>query len=188
MKKIGAYFLQGLLYIAPLGLTIYVTYLLFMFIDGLLQSTLERYLPFSVPGLGFVLLLVIITLLGFVGQTIIARPFKLIISRVMERAPLVKVLYSSLRDLLSAFVGKERKFNRPVLVRVNTISDLEKMGFLTQSDLSELQIKDKVAVYFPHSYNFSGELFIVPSELVRPLDIPSAEAMKFIVSGGVTRV
>ncbi|MCK4699410.1 MAG: DUF502 domain-containing protein, partial [Bacteroidales bacterium] len=95
-------------------------------------------------------------------------------------------IYTSIRDLLSAFVGKEKKFNKPVLVRVNTISNLEKMGFLTQEDLSKLGIKEnKVAVYFPHSYNFSGEMFIVPVEHITPIKAPSAEVMKIIVSGGV---
>jgi uncharacterized membrane protein len=89
---------------------------------------------------------------------------------------------------MEAFVGKEKKFNQPVLVKVNLNSDLEKLGFVTQTDLSDLKIKDKVAVYFPHSYNFSGELFIVPKENITPLDVNSGELMKFIVSGGVTKV
>ena len=97
------------------------------------------------------------------------------------------MIYSAIRDLLSAFVGKEKKFNNPVLVKVNHLSNLEKLGFLTQKDLSTLGIEDgKVAVYFPHSYNFSGELFIVPVEHVRSIDISSAEYMKFIVSGGAS--
>jgi uncharacterized membrane protein len=87
--------------------------------------------------------------------------------------------------LLKAFVGKEKKFNQPVLVKVNTVSELEKVGFLTQEDLSNIGIKDKVAVYFPHSYNFSGEMFIVPSDHVKPLNMAPADAMKFVVSGGV---
>jgi uncharacterized membrane protein len=97
-------------------------------------------------------------------------------------------LYTSVNDLFAAFVGKEKRFKYPVLVKVNTISNLEKIGFITAEDLSEMKIVDKVAVYFPHSYNFSGELFIVPRELITPLDIPSSEAMKFIVSGGITKV
>ena len=105
----------------------------------------------------------------------------------MDRTPVVKLVYSSVRDLLNAFVGKEKKFNQPVLVKVNTVSELEKVGFLTQEDLSDLNILDKVAVYFPHSYNFSGELFIVPKELVRPFHMAPSEAMKFIVSGGIAR-
>ncbi|KPK87257.1 MAG: hypothetical protein AMS27_02850 [Bacteroides sp. SM23_62_1] len=187
MKKILSYFFQGLIYIAPLGITIYVIYFLFTVIDGFIRGQIDKILDVNIPGLGIVVLFVIITLLGLIGQTIIARPFKRLIQRLIDRAPLIKVIYSSIRDLLSAFVGKEKKFDQPVLVIVNTISNLEKMGFMTQEDLSDLDIKEKVAVYFPHSYNFSGELFIVPRELVRPVDIPSAEAMKFIVSGGVAK-
>jgi uncharacterized membrane protein len=89
------------------------------------------------------------------------------------------------RELLSAFFAKERKFSRPVLVRMSGAFDLEKLGFITQEDLGELGLRDKVAVYFPHSYNFSGELFIVPRERVRVVDITAQEAMKFIVSGGL---
>ncbi|NJK97636.1 MAG: DUF502 domain-containing protein [Bacteroidales bacterium] len=89
---------------------------------------------------------------------------------------------------MEAFVGKEKKFNQPVLVKVNTISELEKLGFITESDLSDLGIKDKVAVYFPHSYNFSGELFIVPVNQITQLDVPAGNLMKFIVSGGVTKM
>jgi len=188
MKRIMYYFFQGLLYIAPLSISLYIVYFLFTKIDGFVQTYIQKYLEIRVPGLGILIVLVLLTLLGFAGQTIIARPFKLLVNRTITRAPLIKVLYSSLRDLLSAFVGKDKKFDQPVLVTVNTISNLEKMGFLTQEDLAELGLKEKVAVYFPHSYNFSGELFIVPKELVKPVDMPSSEAMKFIVSGGVTSV
>ena len=106
----------------------------------------------------------------------------------MDRLPIVKTVYSALKDFFSAFVGSEKKFNKPVLVKVNLISNLEKIGFVTTEDLSELGIHDKVTVYFPHSYNFSGEMFIVPKEHITPLDIAPSEAMKFVVSGGVTKV
>ena len=188
MKTFARYFLQGLLFIAPSAITVYIVYLVFTVVDNFIQSFVVDYLPFKIPGLGILAVLVIITLLGFLGQSIIFRPFTIIFDRVFQHAPLVKVLYSAIRDLLSAFVGQERKFNKPVLVKVNTISELEKIGFITTEDLSDLGITDKVAVYFPHSYNFSGELFIVPKENIKPLDIPAAEAMKFIVSGGVTKV
>lgn len=187
MKKFVRYFLQGLLYLAPLAVTFYIIYLLFTFVDGLLSEYLEQWLKIRIPGLGVLVIISMLALVGYVGQTIIAKPFKLLFKRMMEKAPLVKVIYSSLDDLFSAFVGKEKKFTQPVLVKVNLISDLEKMGFITQQDLSDIHLKDKVAVYFPHSYNFSGELFIVPREHVRSVDIPSAEAMKFIVSGGVSK-
>ena len=188
MKKLMRYFLQGLLIIAPAAITIYIVYLVFSFLDGAIQRFFVQYLPFRIPGLGIIALLIIITILGFIGQSILFRPFQRLLDRIMRNAPLVKVLYSALRDLFSAFVGSEKKFNQPVLVKVNLISDLEKMGFITNENLSDLDIKDKVAVYFPHSYNFSGELFIVPRNQIRLINIPATEAMKFIVSGGVTKV
>jgi uncharacterized membrane protein len=187
MKKIFSYFFQGLIYIAPIGITIYVIYYLFTIIDGFIRGYMQKIFDIDIPGLGIVILFVLITLLGLIGSTIIARPIKRLVGKLMDKAPLLKVIYSAIRDLLSAFVGKEKKFDQPVLVIVNTISNLEKMGFITQKDLSGLEIIDKVSVYFPHSYNFSGEMFIVPKELVRPINIPPAEAMKFIVSGGVAR-
>lgn len=187
-KTVVRYFLQGLLFIAPAAITVYIIYLVFTVVDDFIQGLIKNYIPFKIPGLGILAVMVIITLLGFVGQSIIFRPFKFIFGRFFQRAPFVKVLYSAIHDLLSAFVGQEKKFNKPVLVKVNTISELEKMGFITSEDLTELGITDKVAVYFPHSYNFSGELFIVPKEHITPLNISAAEAMKFIVSGGVTKV
>ena len=187
MKKLLSYFFQGLIYIAPIGITIYVIYLLFTVIDGFIREYIQKIFDINIPGLGIVVLFVLITLLGLIGSTIIARPIKRLVGKIMDKAPLLKVIFSAIRDLLSAFVGKEKKFDQPVLVLVNTISNLEKMGFITQKDLSDLEIIDKVSVYFPHSYNFSGEMFIVPKNLIRPLNISPAEAMKFIVSGGVAR-
>jgi uncharacterized membrane protein len=185
MKRLINYFLQGLLYIAPLGITAFIIYTIFNFIDNLLDDTLQNFLHVDIPGLGILVIVFFLILVGIVGQSIIARPFKKLFQHFIDKTPLLKVIYSALNDLFSAFVGKEKKFNKPVLVLVNTISNLEKLGFLTEEDLSGLSQKDKVAVYFPHSYNFSGELFIVPKKHVKPLDINPAEAMKFIVSGGV---
>lgn len=188
MKKIFNYFLQGLLYIAPFGITAYIIYLIFNFIDNLLDDILEKFLKIDIPGLGIVVIVFFLVLVGIIGQSIIARPFKILFRRLLEKAPLLRLIYSAMNDLFSAFVGKEKKFNKPVIVLVNTISNLEKLGFLTEEDLSKIDEKDKVAVYFPHSYNFSGELFIVPRNQVRPIDINPAVVMKFIVSGGVSDI
>lgn len=185
MKKIVNYFLQGLLFIAPIGITGYIVYLLFTFVDGLLQETLEKWIGLHIPGLGILIILVLLVLIGFMGQTFLARPFKALFNRLMKRVPIIKVIYSAFNDLFSAFVGKEKKFSQPVLVTVNRESNIEKLGFLTETDLAQLGELEKVAVYFPHSYNFSGELFIVPRESVRHVDVNPAEAMKFIVSAGV---
>jgi len=187
-KKIFEYFLQGLLYIAPLGLTLFVGYKVWDFLNGLTQVYIDKLIGFKIPGLGIVLLFIFIAATGYFGQRLISKPFNVIFEKLLAKAPIIKVVYTSIRDFLSAFVGKEKKFTQPVLVKVSKTVDLEKIGFLTATDLGDLKIKDKVAVYFPHSYAFSGELFIVPSELITPLDINPAEAMKFIVSGGISKI
>lgn len=187
MKKLFRYFIQGLIYLAPLAITFYAIYYIFSVVDGSLQRYFHLWFNIRIPGLGLMAIFLLISLLGFIGQSIIFRPVKKLIGKVIDQAPIVKVFYTSMRDLLNAFVGKEKKFNQPVLVKVNTISDLEKVGFLTREDLSDLGISDKVVVYFPHSYNFSGEMFIVPRENVRPFNMLPAEAMKFIISGGIAK-
>jgi uncharacterized membrane protein len=188
MKKLTSYFLQGLLYSAPLGITIYVIYLVFVFSDGILKPVIENYLKFPVPGLGILLMVILITLIGIIGQTVIAQPFKAAMERLIQKAPLLNMVYTSIRDFMEAFVGREKKFNQPVRVIVSQNPEIERFGFITQHDLSELNIQNKVAVYLPFSYAFTGELLIVPAEFVKALDIPAGELMKFIVSGGVTRV
>jgi uncharacterized membrane protein len=91
--------------------------------------------------------------------------------------------------MLSAFVGNEKRFNKPVMIQVSREAEIFKLGFVTQKDLSYLGIKEgKSAVYLPHSFNFSGNLFIVDNDLITPIDAPSDEVMKFIVSGGITRI
>lgn len=188
MKKLVNYFLQGLLFISPLALTAYILLLSFKFTDGLLRETLVQLLGHDIPGLGLLIIVLLLILVGYFGQTFIARPIKRLIRKSIENIPVLNEIYSSLNDLFSAFVGEEKKFSRPVLVLINPDAKLEKLGFLTEHDLSILGEQDKVAVYFPHSYNFSGELFIVPSDQVRPIDISPTDVMKFIVSGGVSQL
>ena len=185
MKKLLRFFFQGLLYTAPLAITLYILYLIFDKVDGFLQNWLQEFLDIRIPGLGIIIIIVLLILIGYIGQTIIARPFKYLFNRLLKRIPLLKVIYSAFKDLFTAFVGEERKFNRPVKVLVNKALNLEKLGFLTEEDLSQIQDQGKVAIYFPHSYNWSGELVLVPRELVTEIDIPPAEVMKFIVSAGV---
>ena len=188
MKRLINYLLQGVLYIAPLGLTAYIIYTIFTLIDSSVQKILIRLFDTKIPGLGVLSFFLFLILVGFLGKTIIAKPLNLILIKTIERIPLLKFIYTALNDLFSAFVGKEKKFNKPVLVKVNLNSDLEKLGFITQDNLELHDEKNKVAVYFPHSYNFSGELFIVPKANIKPLNLPSSEVMKFIVSAGLTNL
>ena len=186
MKKLINYLLQGLLYLAPLSITAYVVYAAFTFIDGLSQKILTRFFDIHIPGLGLLSLLVFLILIGILGRTIIAKPLKKIFRKIIDSIPLLNFIYSAFNDLFTAFVGKEKKFNQPVLVQVNLNSNLEKLGFITEENLDVIQAEGKVAVYFPHSYNFSGEMFIVPKAQIRNLDVNSSEMMKFIVSAGLT--
>lgn len=186
MKKLVNYLLQGVLYLAPLTITGYIIYAVFMFMDGLLQEYLVQFFEVKIPGLGFLSLVVFLIFIGFIGKTIIANPLKVIFQNILKKIPLLNFIYSAIKDLFSAFVGKEKKFNKPVLVKMNTYSDMEKLGFITEDNLSILNEQDKVAVYFPHSYNFSGELFIVPKSSIKQLKVNSSEMMKFIVSAGLT--
>lgn len=186
MKRLVNYFIEGLLYIAPLTITGYIIYSVFMFMDNLSQDLLFEFFGIKIPGLGVLTLFIFLIFIGFVGRTFIAQPLKLVFKNVIGRIPLVKFVYSAFNDLFSAFVGKEKKFNQPVLVKVNLSSDLEKIGFITEENLLLLGEEDKVAVYFPHSYNFSGELFIVPRANIRPINISSSDVMKFVISAGLT--
>jgi len=176
------------LLVAPVAILIYIIYTMFVAIDGLLIDKLEIIIGFKIPGLGIVVSFIILALLGFVGETALIRPFKKGFQKLVEKIPLLNLLYSSLNDLFSAFVGKEKKFNVPVKVLFNKENNIWKMGFVTLETMDVIGNMELSAVYFPHSYNFSGELYLVPSERITKLNISPAEAMKFVVSGGVTHL
>jgi uncharacterized membrane protein len=184
MKKLFTYFIQGLLLVAPLGITVYIVYRVFMFTDGLLSTYLVEHFNIKTPGLGILIIFVFLVLLGMVGETILA--VKKIINRILTKTPFLKLIYSSINDLFSAFIGKERKFHRPVMVLINKENNLWKIGFVTHDVPIKVDNNEVVTVYCPFSYAFSGEIFFVPASSIQPLSIPPAEAMKFIVSGGVS--
>jgi len=188
MKRITQYFLQGILLVAPVAIIIYIVYTLFVTIDGMFVDNLEEIIGFKIPGLGILVSFVFLTLLGFIGQTALVRPVKKIGQQLIKKIPVLNLLYTSLNDLFSAFVGKEKKFNVPVKVLFNKENELWKLGFITHESMEEIGNTDLAAVYFPHSYNFSGELYLVPSDRITKIDISPAETMKFIVSGGVTHI
>jgi len=180
-RTLTGYFFQGILITVPLAFTIYVIYQVFIFLDGLIKV--------DIPGLGLISLVALLTLIGLLGSNILVQPLLKKGDQLLDRVPLIKTVYTSIADLVTAFVGKKKKFTKPVLVKMVTNSELHKLGFITEEDLGQFGINgDKVAVYLPHSYAFSGNLYIVPKANVTPLDAKSADVMKFIVSGGVTQV
>ncbi|MFZ4414311.1 MAG: DUF502 domain-containing protein [Bacteroidales bacterium] len=188
-KKLLNYFMQGLLYITPLGATLFIIYFTVNSIDTKANDLLLSILHIRIPGLGILLTLTIITTVGFFGKSLLARPLVALIDAVMEKVPFIKIIYTSTKDFMSAFVGQKKKFTEAVMVQMNKDAEIYKLGFITQKDLTNIGIKEGyIAVYLPHSYNFSGNLFIVPAGNVTPINAPSAEIMKFIVSGGITEI
>ena len=179
MKKIINYFLQGLLYIVPITVTFYVVYWSFKKIDGIL--------PFEMPGLGILVITLLIILIGYLGSTIITSPINAFFQKILEKAPLLKTIYTAVKDLMGTFVGNKKGFKKAVFVKIFENSTIERIGFVTNDDLEKLNINEgRVLVYIPHSYNFSGNLFVVEKKYITPINAPSSEIMKLIVSGGVS--
>lgn len=193
MKKLANYFFQGLLFVVPIVVTFYVVYLAILWMDNLLPIQVPISVPwsddFKLPGLGILIILAVITFLGYIGTRFVRNPFYIMFEGLMERTPLLKVIYSSVKDLIEAFVGEKKRFNQPVLVTVNNNPSVQRIGFITENDLSELGLsKDKMAVYLPFSYGFNGQLVIVDAGQVQKLDASGTEMMKFVISGGVTDI
>ena len=186
MKKLFTYFIQGLVLISPIGLTVYIVFRIFMVTDGLLSVYLADQLGVNVPGLGILIIFVFLVILGMVGETILARPIKNLINRILEKTPFLKLIYSAINDLFSAFIGKERKFHRPVMAMLNKENNLWKIGFITRDTPITIDDNEIIAVYFPFSYAFTGEIFFLPASSIKPLEMAPTDAMKFIVSGGVS--
>src|SRR5918997_3255924 len=180
MKQLFGYFVRGLLLLAPLAITLFVCWKTFTTIDG--------WLGLPVRGAGFVITIALITVFGFLAGGFLTRRFVALLERIMQRLPLVRLLYSSTKDLLNAFVGDKRRFDKPVLVELMPGSNAQAFGFVTQESLDHIGLPGHVAVYFPQSYNFAGSLVVFPATQVRRLNAESSAAMAFIVSGGVTDV
>ena len=183
MKRLTKYFFEGLLFMVPIALTLYIFYVLFRKIDGLLQIPLPGL--GVIPGVGFVATILLIILVGFLVSNFLTRKLFVWLDRSLNRMPLVKLLYGSVKDLLGAFVGDKKSFNKPVLVRLAEASPAHVMGFVTSESLSSFGLDDFVSVYIPQSYNFAGQLLVFPRAYIRPLEANSADIMTFIVSGGV---
>jgi len=177
MRTLTRSFAQGLLVLAPVAITVWVVVFT--------VTTLDRWLNTRIPGLGIVIAAAGITLIGYLAGNVVGDKLISGLEAGMRRVPLVRILYNSLRDLFGAFVGSKRKFDKPVAVEVNR-HGLKVLGFLTNERFDDPHLDGHVSVYLPESYNFAGNLIVVPRERVHLLDADGAEFMAFIVSGGVT--
>ena len=180
MSRLLSYFLKGLAFVVPLAVTVWVCVAIFRTIDG--------WLGISIPGVGFVITIVFITAVGAFASNLVARSALGVVERMFQRLPFVRLLYNSTRDLLDAFVGEKRRFDKPVLVSISPESNLRVLGFLTQESLAMLGVAESVCVYVPQSYGFAGNLVVVPASQVTRLGADAADAMAFIISGGVTEM
>ena len=178
MSRLFNYFFKGVVFLAPFALTIYVCVRVFTTIDG--------WLGIPIPGVGFLVTVVLITLFGYLAQGLLTRSVFGVVERVLDRLPFVRLLYSSTKDLLNAFVGEHRRFDKPVTVELYPGGPGRALGFVTQESLVSMGLQAHVTVYLPQSYNFAGQLLIFPASAVEPLAADSADVMAFIVSGGVT--
>ena len=171
--------MQGLLVLAPVAITLWVVVFA--------VTTLDRWLDARIPGLGILIAAAAITLIGYLTGNVVGHKVLEWLEAGMQRVPLIRILYNALRDLFGAFVGSKRKFDKPVAVEINP-HGLKVLGFLTAERFDDPQLAGHVSVYLPESYNFAGNLIVVPRERVHPLDADGAEFMAFIVSGGVTEM
>ncbi len=188
MKTFFRYFLQGLILFIPLIITFVILLQMFRFFEGLFSFVGFTSNPVLNTFLGLLMTLGIVTMLGMLASSYIFKQVFSYFEDKMEHAPFIRHIYSPVKDFTNAFVGNKKRFNKPVLVLTNPLAHIQEIGFITQEDLKDFNIKDKVAVYLPFSYSLSGKLLIVPYSNIEPLEAEAADAMKFVVSGGVTDV
>jgi uncharacterized membrane protein len=185
--------------LAPIVITAWAVLSLFNFVDGILPNLLHLLFPDfvklnpqgdpeKIPGLGFLVVVLIVLLVGYISSLFFVSKLVDFFGSVFEKTPGIKIIYTTVKDFLEAFAGNKRKFNKPVLVNVDA-TDVWRIGFITQKDLTHFDMREHVCVYVPHSYAFSGITFFVKQDRIKIIkDIHSTDVMKFIVSGGVTDV
>ncbi len=177
MNTLATSFFKGLLIVVPLVATVYIIYLVVTVVDGVLGI--------PIPGLGLGVVMVVITFIGLLASNAIGRRSVDVLERLIDRLPVVKLVYHSVKDLMGAFVGDKKSFDKPVMVELLPGSGLRMFGFVTCSHFDNPKLRHHVAVYLPQSYNFAGNMLIVHQDRVEPIDADGAQFMAFIVSGGV---
>ena len=199
LSSVAQLFFQGVVVLAPIGVTIWVVVSLFNWVDNFLPNLLNFIFPLQfaevdgqipkVTGLGFVVAITLVLFIGWLSSLFFVERLMSIFDKLLEKTPGVKIIYSSVKDFLEAFAGNKKKFDEPVLVNVDS-TDVWRIGFITQKNTEHFGLKDFVTVYVPHSYAISGITYIVSADRIKkmPKGVNASEAMKYVVSGGVTTV
>ena len=178
MNHLLKYFFRGLIILVPAVASVYVVYLVIVKLDGLMGI--------PIPGVGLATTLVATTLIGLLASTYVTRRVFDALERLFGRLPFVKLLYAAFRDLVNAFVGEKKSFDKPVLVELGEGLAARAVGFITRDALDLPGLTGYVAVYFPQAYAFAGHVLVFPRSRVTPLEATSAEVMAFVVSGGIS--
>lgn len=178
--------------IAPVAITVYAVYWIVSSIDNMIPIFTERGLDGKIYirnyGLGFLAVIVFICFIGYFSSFFIKLKLFNLFDSLMTKTPGVRFIYSTVKDFFEAFAGEKKKFNRPVVANIDD-NDVWRVGFITQDNTTELGFADYVAVYIPASYSIAGNVYVLPRTRVRPItNINATEAMKFAISGGVTKV
>ncbi len=190
--------MRGLLFVVPAAATIWILVAVFDWIDGLIRFPVEG--SITIPlldielagekltrrGVGFLVTLLGIVAIGLLTSNVMTRWIVGKIEELFTHLPVVKQIYSAVKDMVQAFVSEEKKFDKPVLLSFSSSPEVEVIGFVTREDLTEFGRPDKVAVYVPQSYNFAANLILVPRERIQPIELPAGDVMAFVVSGGVS--
>lgn len=174
------YFLRGTLIVMPVIGSLYAVWYVLATVDGLVGGVV----PLHLPGLGVVLSAVLITGVGALATNVIGGRLLRQVERWMDDLPLIRLLYASIRDMMSAFVGDQKSLDRPVIVEVGP--DVHVLGFLTREAWPDASLDGLVAVYLPQTYNFAGNMILVPPERVRPVALDGTDALQIILAGGMT--
>ncbi|MFL5773511.1 MAG: DUF502 domain-containing protein [Flavisolibacter sp.] len=191
-SKLFQYFLQGLLVIAPIVITVYAVYWVVSSIDSLLPIFTEKDRQGNIYirnyGLGFVIIIVTICLIGYLSSFFIKNRLFNLFDSLMTKTPGIRFIYTTVKDFFEAFAGEKKKFNKPVLANIDD-NDVWRVGFITQEEATEFGFSDYVAVYIPMSYSIAGNVYLLPPSRVRHItDVNATDAMKFALSGGVTNI
>ena len=197
-RRLFQYFLQGILIMAPIAITIWAITTAFNFIDGILPNILHSIFPTMmedaagnvrrIPGVGFLLVISLVLFIGYISSSFIFGKVVEMFDKVLEKTPGIKFIYSTLKDFFEAFAGEKKKFTKNVLANVDD-NDVWRVGFITQEDMEDFGLKDYVAVYVPMAYSVAGNVYIIPRQRVRSItNISATETMKFAVSGGVSKI
>ncbi len=198
LRKLFQYFLQGLIILAPIAITIWAVSSLFNTVDGILPGILQKIAPgllkdangqeIRFPGIGAALVILIVIGVGYISSSFIVGRLVSLFDKVLEKTPGIKIIYTTVKDFFEAFAGNKRKFNKSVLVSIEA-PDVWRLGFITQDELNQFGLSEYVAVYVPQSYAFAGHLYFVKKERIRLVtDLSASDAMKFAISGGVTDI